>query len=49
MDQDRIFLTYFIDTYKFHPALWNSKSNLSKNKRHRAKGINALGFMQRKT
>lgn len=42
MDQDRIFLTDFIEIYKCHPALWNTKSDLSKNKHLRAKGIDAL-------
>lgn len=30
MDQDRIFLIYFIDRYKCHPAVWNTKSDMSK-------------------
>lgn len=35
----KIFINDFIEIYKKHPALWNIKSDLSKNKYLRSKGI----------
>jgi hypothetical protein len=42
MDQDKPFVTEFLETYKCHPALWNTKINLSKNKHLRNIGIEDL-------
>lgn len=42
MDQDKTFITDFIEVYRRHPALWNTKSDLSKNKHLRTKGIEEL-------
>ncbi|CAI6366942.1 unnamed protein product [Macrosiphum euphorbiae] len=39
---DKTFVADFIDEYKNHPALWNVKSVISKNKHLRNKGIEAL-------
>lgn len=39
---DKTFVADFIDEYKNHPALWNIKSVISKNKHLRNKGIEAL-------
>lgn len=42
MDQDKQFMSEFIEIYRRHPALWNSKSELYKNRYSRAKGIEEL-------
>uniref|UniRef100_A0A2S2QAH8 MADF domain-containing protein n=1 Tax=Sipha flava TaxID=143950 RepID=A0A2S2QAH8_9HEMI len=42
MDQNKPFVTEFLETYKRHPALWNAKSNVSKNKHLRNLGIEDL-------
>lgn len=41
-DGDKMFVAEFIDEYKNHPALWNVKSDIAKNKHLRSKGIEAL-------
>lgn len=42
LEFDKTFVADFIDEYKNHPALWNVKSDISKNKHLRNKGIEAL-------
>ncbi|XP_029342027.1 uncharacterized protein LOC115033503 [Acyrthosiphon pisum] len=42
MEQDKSFTTEFLDVYRRHPALWNTKSDLSKNKHLRKLGIEDL-------
>lgn len=42
MENDRTFLTEFIEVYKCYPALWRVKSDVYKNKHLTAKGIGAL-------
>jgi len=42
LEFDKKFVADFIDEYKNHPALWNVKSDIAKNKHLRNKGIEAL-------
>ncbi|XP_022162352.1 uncharacterized protein LOC111028123 [Myzus persicae] len=42
MDQDKSFITEFHEVYRRHPALWNTKSDLSKNKHLKKLGIEDL-------
>jgi len=43
MEFDKKFVAeLFVDEYKNHPALWNVKSDIAKNKHLRHKGIEVL-------
>lgn len=42
MESDKSFISKFIETYKYYSALWNTKSDIYKNKYQRSKGIEAL-------
>lgn len=44
-EADKKFVTEFIEEYKNHPALWNVKSDISKNKHLRKLGYEALVMM----